>query len=95
MDLNTAIDDGEGHRHGKATMVHEFGHVLGNYDEYDGGFFENRAYWHDNDHQDEESYSLMGGGSQLHPRYFDHIASRTSELAGERYEPRIVAQPQL
>jgi uncharacterized protein YukE len=95
MDLNTAIDDGEGNRHTKATMVHEFGHVLGNYDEYDGGFLENRGWWHDNDHRDEESYSLMGGGSQLHPRYFDHIASQTSDVAGERYEPRIVAQPTM
>ncbi|GIH09428.1 hypothetical protein Rhe02_74950 [Rhizocola hellebori] len=95
MDLNTGIDDGEGNRHTKATMVHEFGHVLGNYDEYDGGFFENRAWWHDNDHHDEENYSLMGGGSQLHPRYFDHIANQTSTVAGERYEPRIVAQPSM
>jgi hypothetical protein len=92
-DFNAAIDDGEGRRHTKQTMIHEFGHVLGNYDEYDGGFFENRAYWNTNAHDDEEDYSLMGGGSQLHPRYFDHFAEKTSDLAGERYEPRIVAQP--
>jgi uncharacterized protein YukE len=92
-DLNTGIDDGEGNRHTKKTMVHEFGHVLGNYDEYDGGFFENRGWWHDNDHHDAQDYSLMGDGTQMHPRYFDHIASKTSEVAGERYEPRIVVQP--
>ena len=51
------------------TLGHEFGHVLGLYDEYDGGFFENLMFWHKN--RPEDPAGLMNVGTELRPRYFE------------------------
>jgi hypothetical protein len=58
------------------TMIHELGHVFGNYDEYRGSGFmawvERRMYWHDNDHLNDHN-GLMNSGSDFRPRYFNHF----------------------
>lgn len=75
------------------TLAHEVGHVLANYDEYDGGWIENRGWWHDNNHFHEQNEVLMGNGTQLRPRYFDHFARKVSSWAGKRYVPQIQTAP--
>lgn len=61
-----------------STLIHELGHVFGNYDEYKGsgvqGWLERRMWWHDNDHLGD-SNALMHGGSEFRARYFDHFAT--------------------
>jgi hypothetical protein len=61
------------------TLAHEFGHVLGLYDEYDGGFFENLMFWHRNVPNDPNA--LMVGGTELRPRYFEHYRRRVQATA--------------
>ncbi len=70
------------------TFMHEFGHVLGLYDEYDGGFWENIMFWHRN--RPDDPGSLMNGlnpdgtgnsEAGLRPRFFEHyqrMANRTA-----------------
>lgn len=60
------------------TLAHEFGHVLGLYDEYDGGFFENIMFWHRNV---DDTSALMSEGTELRPRYFEHYRRRVQETA--------------
>jgi hypothetical protein len=62
----------------ETTLAHEFGHVVGLYDEYDGGFFENIMFWHEN--RPEDPSALMSGGAGLRPRYFEHYR-RTVQAA--------------
>ena len=60
------------------TIAHEFGHVLGLYDEYDGGFLENIMFWHKNQNDPK---ALMSGGSQLRPRYFEQYRNQVQSTA--------------
>jgi Domain of unknown function (DUF4157)/Annexin len=71
-------------------LMHEFGHVLGLYDEYDGGLGENFMWWHRN--RPDDSGSLMNhinpDGTEnfevgLRPRFFEHYqraANRTASF---------------
>jgi hypothetical protein len=61
------------------TLAHEFGHVLGLYDEYDGGFWENIMFWHKN--QPGDDAALMSSGAQLRPRYFEHYRKQVQKTA--------------
>lgn len=61
------------------TLGHEFGHVLGLYDEYDGGFFENIMFWHRN--QPGDTSAVMSNGTELRPRYFEEFRKRVQEGA--------------
>jgi hypothetical protein len=61
------------------TLGHEFGHVIGLYDEYDGGFFENIMFWHRNVPSDPDA--LMNIGTELRPRYFEHYRERVQATA--------------
>jgi hypothetical protein len=70
------------------TFMHEFGHVLGLYDEYDGGFFENIMFWHRN--RPDDPGSLMNGlnpdgtansEAALRPRFFEHYRRTVNRTA--------------
>jgi hypothetical protein len=63
------------------TIAHEFGHVLGLYDEYNGGWFENHMFWHDNGQYQSDTSALMNVGNQLRDRYFEHFQSAAQSVA--------------
>ncbi len=67
------------------TLTHEFGHVLGCFDEYhtDGvsGFFENYLpgfIWHIYGHEDDKS-SVMNHGCEFRDRHFDRFVEWVNE----------------
>jgi hypothetical protein len=76
----------------KYTLAHEFGHVLGLYDEYDGGFFENIMFWHDNRFI-SDTPSIMNMGSALRPRHFQHYRDRLQKNAAANCVYSIVSDP--
>lgn len=63
------------------TIAHEFGHVLGLYDEYDGDFPENYMFWHDDGSNKSDTAALMNSGTELRKRYFQHILEKINELS--------------
>jgi hypothetical protein len=76
MNLSLATSDNR--------ITHEFGHVLGLYDEYDGGWIENHMFWHRN--RPDDPNALMNTGTELRSRYFEHYRDRAQETAGTNCE---------
>ncbi|HEX6026648.1 MAG TPA: hypothetical protein VFZ00_31915 [Solirubrobacter sp.] len=60
------------------TIAHEFGHVLGLCDEYDGGL-ENLMFWHENRADDPEG--IMNQGTEYRARYFENLRQRVQATA--------------
>ena len=73
------------------TIAHEFGHVLGLLDEYDGGWLENSMFWHDAGRHQKDLGSLMTSGRNVRKRHFRHYRAQAQILGptGCRYRIRI------
>jgi hypothetical protein len=71
------------------TIGHEFGHVLGLLDEYDGGFWENIWWWHDSGANQSDTSALMNNGSQLRDRYFESFRSKVQSVAPKKIKYQI------
>jgi len=76
----------------KQILIHELGHVFGDYDEYrESGFqawVERRMYWHDNAYLGDTN-ALMNKGMEFRGRYFDHFARYVNQQfhrVGVKYE---------
>lgn len=65
------------------TLAHEFGHVLGNYDEYDPPTawekYVGTKLWIDELHKDDTT-ALMNEGTELRDRYFEHYKNAVQEF---------------
>jgi hypothetical protein len=65
------------------TLAHEFGHVLGNYDEYDPPTkwekYVGTKLWIDEQHKDDKT-ALMNVGTELRDRYFEHYLQAVQEF---------------
>jgi hypothetical protein len=71
--------------------AHEFGHALGNYDEYDSrcpnctvwekitGWTEQQMFWKENQYNSDKS-ALMNIGKELRDRYFQHYLNAVQEF---------------
>jgi hypothetical protein len=64
------------------TLAHEFGHVLGLYDEYVGPWYENIMFWHQN--QPGDTRALMSEGTEMRPRYFEQYRRTVQKGAQKR-----------
>jgi hypothetical protein len=67
------------------TIAHEFGHVLGLKDEYDGGPLENMMFWHADAKYIKDRSALMNQGSEFRARYFAHYLRTVKQYAKEGY----------
>jgi hypothetical protein len=67
------------------TLAHEFGHVLGLYDEYVGPWYENMMFWHKNQPGDVKALMYTGGpgNMEMRNRYFEHYRGRVQRTAPE------------
>ena len=82
MNLCYAVDE--------RGIAHEFGHVLGLYDSYDGGVLENSMLWHDNRYL-YDTGALMARGTEMRKRYFNHILRKLNALAAPDCKYRVEA----
>ena len=71
------------------TIAHEFGHVLGLYDEYDGGFWENHMFWHDDGSHKDDTNALMVDGSEMRDRYFTQYQNAVESTSPTGYTYKI------
>jgi hypothetical protein len=59
------------------VIIHELGHVYGNYDEYRGSglkaWIERQMFWHDNRFLSDTNAVMNGDGHEFRARYFDHM----------------------
>lgn len=74
LEMNLNIDSSD------TTIAHEFGHVLGMYDEYDGGLLENSMFWHKTEHIKDKA-ALMNEGTELRPRYFYNYLTEVQNVS--------------
>lgn len=71
------------------TIAHEFGHVLGLDDEYDGGWVENIMFWHDDGSNQTDENALMNSGTEMRDRYFMLYKGAVESTAAKGYSFKI------
>jgi hypothetical protein len=66
------------------TLAHEFGHVLGQFDEYDPPTawekYVGTMIWIDEQYKDDTSALMNGSGEELRDRYFEHYKNAVQEF---------------